>query len=238
MLQSRAFRTETTSESRKSLLFFFFVFSFVVRFCPPLRTFEYSHKVACTRRTDNSSRVFCPRCRPLYYPPPVQLYSSRSSGIFHFYILLFFFLTFVYPFCLLWTLCWLGCSLFFFWFCCCVGVVCEAGAWTAEARRCHRLSSRPCRGEDCRFLVFFFSPPSCLFLFLILSHQFIRNTPLLCMNFDTRYGIYDARTTHREYRRLIERMWRSRRDIAYFFLTCILITSHVNSHIVWTISYW
>lgn len=127
---------------------------------------------------------------------------------------------------------------FFFWFCCCVGVVCEAGAWTAEARRCHRLSSRPCRGEDCRFLVFFFSPPSCLFLFLILSHQFIRNTPLLCMNFDTRYGIYDARTTHREYRRLIERMWRSRRDIAYFFLTCILITSHVNSHIVWTISYW
>lgn len=128
--------------------------------------------------------------------------------------------------------------LFFFWFCCCVGVVCEAGAWTAEARRCHRLSSRPCRGEDCRFLVFFFSPPSCLFLFLILSHQFIRNTPLLCMNFDTRYGIYDARTTHREYRRLIERMWRSRRDIAYFFLTCILITSHVNSHIVWTISYW
>lgn len=158
MLQSRAFRTETTSESRKSLLFFFFVFSFVVRFCPPLRTFEYSHKVACTRRTDNSSRVFCPRCRPLYYPPPVQLYSSRSSGIFHFYILLFFFLTFVYPFCLLWTLCWLGCSLFFFWFCCCVGVVCEAGAWTAEARRCHRLSSRPCRGEDCRFLVFFFLP--------------------------------------------------------------------------------
>lgn len=116
MLQSRAFRTETTSESRKSLLFFFFVFSFVVRFCPPLRTFEHSHKVACTRRTDNSSRVFCPRCRPLYYPPPVQLYSSRSSGIFHFYILLFFFLTFVYPFCLLWTLCWLGCSLFFFGF--------------------------------------------------------------------------------------------------------------------------
>lgn len=47
---------------------------------------------------------------------------------------------------------------FFFWFCCCVGVVCEAGAWTAEARRCHRLSSRPCRGEDCRFLVFFFLP--------------------------------------------------------------------------------
>lgn len=217
MLQSRAFRTETTSELRQSLLFFFFIFSFVVRFCPPLRTFEYSHKVACTRRTDNSSRVFCPRCRPLYYPPPVQLYSSRSSGIFHFYILLFFsFWPSFIPF-----VCCERCVdlvvLFFFWFCCCVGVVCEAGAWTAEARRCHRLSSRPCRGEDCRFLVFF-SPPSCLFLFLILSHQLIRNTPLLCMNFDTRYGIYDARTTHREYRRLIKRMWRFRRDIAYFFL--------------------
>ncbi len=82
------------------------------------------------------------------------------------FIHLFFFLSFLFLFLFLFfslyplfvvnvVLTWLF-SFFFFWFCCCVGVVCEAGAWTAEARRCHRLPSRPCRGEDCRFLVFFF----------------------------------------------------------------------------------
>lgn len=98
---------------------------------------------------------FCPRCKPI--SPDLPRVQSIDTIAFIVILHVFFLSFIIYSFCLLWTLCWLGCSLFFFWFCCCVGVVCEAGAWTAEARRCHRLPSRPCRGEDCRFSVFFSS---------------------------------------------------------------------------------
>lgn len=69
-------------------------------------------------------------------------------------------------------------SLFFFWFCCCVGVVCEAGAWTAEARRCHRLPSRPCWGEDRQISVFLPLPIFSYFLpfFFFLRMLTPRNT--------------------------------------------------------------
>lgn len=92
------------------------------------------------------------RARPFVRPPLARKLSSLSRFSF---VLDFFFSHFAL-FVVNVVLTWL--FSFFFWFCCCVGVVCEAGAWTTEARRCHRLPSRPCRGEDCRISVFFSFP--------------------------------------------------------------------------------
>ena len=158
----------------------FFLFFFNRRSLPTdialgIRT----QKLACTRH--DSSLVSSSPANFIFsfflfffffyaHPPPVSVTRWRylvSSSFYSFIFLSFFsFFSFSFSFSFSFfslyplfvvnvVLTWLF-SFFFFWFCCCVGVVCEAGAWTAEARRCHRLPSRPCRGEDCRFLVFFF----------------------------------------------------------------------------------
>ena len=169
------------------------------------------------------------------------------SPLYYYYIVIikFFFLllldSFILPLCLLWTLCWLGCSLFFFfWFCCCVGVVCEAGAWTAEARRCHRLSSRPCRGEDCRFLVFFFLlllPPACLLLFLILSptHSLTRQLCAWTLTVTVRNLRANDNTSIRV---PLSYFWRINRDTSDFIVNPLLpSSSHRDSDILTETSY-
>lgn len=116
----------------------------------------------CTEKSLFLRAVFSHKRLFIYFLPLNKKKIFYCSSFIHFFLqILIYFVLFVVNVVLIWLF------LFFFWFCCCVGVVCEAGAWTAEARRCHRLSSRPCRGEDCRISVF--PPFSKTYISLVLT---------------------------------------------------------------------